>query len=466
MRHFLGLFLILFSVSAFAVNPDQKTLPRGLAPSEIGVEIRTPQFNSLASFAGPPAGPVHSLGEWEDSEGVITLWPNAPYFAELIKDHEVEVLTTTPDQTWWTNWFSKKKIATGRIHYVNAETDSIWVRDYGPWWIVDGNGKFGGIDNIYNRPRPKDDVIPAVLAKEFNFPLYETNLVHTGGNYYSDGYGNAFSSTLVFTENSNLNQNEILSRMMTYLGITRYTTSVLGQGITIEHMDTFGKLVAPDTWVFSQFAKDSNFYKDSEAMVTVLQTIMSPYGTPYKILRMPMVPRPYPQQKEDYRAYINSFVSNKTLYFPTYGDKEDANAAAIYQQALPGYKIVGVDSDGTEWGDSVHCRSRNLIQRNTIFAFPRISKLPMAEGDALGFEAEIIPSPGSKITIAQVLVNVDGKSMNYDLSPANSNNMFTIDLPGLKGKKIELGLYVKDASGKSKWFPATWPDRGIQLVVP
>lgn len=57
------------------------------------------------------------------------------------------------------------------------------------------------VDWIYNRPRPLDDVTPTAIAAAFGLPIYETktppwDLVHTGGNYMSDGFGTAFSSTL------------------------------------------------------------------------------------------------------------------------------------------------------------------------------------------------------------------------------------------------------------------------------
>ena len=58
------------------------------------------------------------------------------------------------------------------------------------------------VDWIYNRPRPWDDDIPSVLATELKVPVFKTetapeDLVHTGGNYMSDGMGTAFSSLLV-----------------------------------------------------------------------------------------------------------------------------------------------------------------------------------------------------------------------------------------------------------------------------
>src|ERR1044071_4410847 len=83
------------------------------------------------------------------------------------------------------------------------------------------------VDWIYNRPRPKDDTIPRRVAAAFGVPLYETtqapnDLVHTGGNFMSDGLGTAFSSELVLQENPAKTPAQIDSIMSEFMGIDRY----------------------------------------------------------------------------------------------------------------------------------------------------------------------------------------------------------------------------------------------------
>lgn len=352
------------------VTPDRKNLPIGLAPHEVDLVSRVEPPKT-----DPPEGKVRSLAEWEQADAVMTLWPNASYIRALVEHGPVKLFADTrKDQSWWKRWLSQNGISDAKVSYLIYQTDSIWIRDYGPWFILDGKGVFGIVDTKYNRPRPHDDEVPVLMAQDMKLPLFQPGLVHTGGNYYNDGAESAFSSTLVYSENGNLAEDEVNKRMQDYLGIQRYTTSPLGVGISIQHMDTFGKLVAPDTWVFSQFPTGSRFYEDSERMVGILKTLRSPYGTPYKIHRLKMTRRPG-ATGEDYRAYINSFISNGALFFPTYGgDAVDAEAKRVYEQALPGYQIVGVANGGTEWGDSVHCRSRNLLKKDTLFLFPEVSQ--------------------------------------------------------------------------------------------
>ncbi len=67
-----------------------------------------------------------------------------------------------------------------------------------PWYIFDGNDECGIVDFPYNRPsRPNDDEIPVEMAAYLGINLFGMNVIHTGGNYMTDGYGISSSSDLV-----------------------------------------------------------------------------------------------------------------------------------------------------------------------------------------------------------------------------------------------------------------------------
>ncbi|HEX4925118.1 MAG TPA: agmatine deiminase family protein [Bdellovibrionales bacterium] len=453
----LAFFTFAIHVSdAHAVRPDLKRLPIGFAPHE--ARWRGLTALELQPSRLKPEGPIHSLGEWEDAEAVMTLWTNPAYVKALAQHGPVKLVADTQtDVRWWSDWLRSKGIPETKVSYFVTPTDTIWVRDYGPWWIVDGAGRVGMVDTVYNRPRPLDDKFPAYVSQTLGIPRYEPGLVHTGGNYYSDGLGNAFSSTLVFRENSKLAGSEVLTRMLQFLGIERYTTTPLGAQITIEHLDTFGKLVAPDTWVVGLFPENTSFYRDTEKLVALLQGQLSPYGTPYKIFRLKMIPR----GGSDYRAYLNSFISNRALFFPSYGDAADQEAAAVYQAALPGYKIVPVDNGSTGWGDSVHCRSRNLIRRDTLFIFPRV--VPQKAGAPTRVLARVIPSPASSLTGApKINWALDGVVQPPVEMRASGEQTYIAELPRVApGRRVELYVAAADTRGSRKTAPINAPHGSI-----
>jgi agmatine deiminase len=460
------LFFILFLGQAtWAVRPDLKTLPIGLTAQEKMIQSLRSNTTVEAGTA-PREGAIHSLGEWEEASEVMILWPNPSYMKALSENGQVRLLADSPsDKTWWQNWIIQQKLTADRFSYFVVPTDSIWVRDYGPWPIVDSDGKFGLVDTVYNRPRPNDDMVPDFLGQALNLPVYKIGLVHTGGNYYSDGVGNAFSSTLVFTENPKLDKKEIDQRMSDFLGIDQYVTSPLSPKITIEHLDTFGKLVAPDTWVFSEFPKNSKHYADSERMVALLKTLISPYGTPYKIFRMKMTTIPG-KGAEVYRAYINSFISNGALYFPIYGDSVDAAATKVYQEALPGYKIVGVDNGNTEWGDSVHCRSRNLIKPDTTFIFPKVISSTLRAGLPISIIADVYPETGTQIKTVDLIWNADAGTEQFLPMERTISNQYSAQIPPQTlGTKVSMHIRVEDTSGRVKTAPIRAPAMKIEAVV-
>lgn len=444
----------LFISTSYADGIKEKNLPIELTEEEkplLEEYIREAQRD----LTDAPKGPIHSLGEWEEAEAAMTLWNNGSLIKALSENGNVKILAdSNSDKNSWISRIKDLNLDESKFSFFVVPTDSMWVRDYGPWWIVDGEGKFGIVDTIYNRPRPRDDVVPDFIGRQLNVSVYKPGLVHTGGNYYSDGLGNAFSSTLIERENNNFSVQEILERMLTFLGIESYTRSDLGKNVTIEHLDTFGKLVAPDTWVFSQFSESSRFYKDSERMVEILKNKTSPYGTPYKILRLKMV-----GNGERFRAYINSFISNGTLYFPAYGDQIDDEVKAVYQAALPGYKIVGVSAQGTEWGDSVHCRTRNLIQKDTIFIFPKIQNQSARE---ISLEAKIIPREGHQITSAEAVFMKNGQEVLRIPLNLDKKNTFKATTP-LAEEHGEFYILAKDTSGKIKTHPMMAPQMLIKF---
>ncbi len=456
------LFSLFFISSLWAIQPDKKNLPIGLASFE-AFNLRYEEVPQTP----PPGGKVRSLGEWEDSQAVMVLWNNKSLISALASRNKVKILADDLYyQNWWQEWLADNNVNSDNISFYVVPTNSIWVRDYGPLFILDDEGQMGIVDTVYNRPRPLDDLVPEFIAQELELPIYQPGLVHTGGNFYADGLGNGFSSTLVFRENPMLTKVDVYDRMEAYLGIERYTTGKLAPGITIEHFDTFGKLVAPDTFVFSEFPEGSRYRADSENMVSRLKTLKSPYGTPYKIIRMKMIPK-VGWYSDNYRAYINSFISNRVLYFPTYGDEKDDYVKEVYQKTLPGYEIVGVDARSTSWGDSIHCRTRNIHKQDTLFIFPTIPYVPSNEKRDLEILAEVFPSPGGKIDKNPLLHwRVNNSRVKTSPMPHYQDDYYKIVIPGqIRGSKISLYIEAEDTNGVRKTAPIAAPDMTIEFFI-
>ena len=89
-------------------------------------------------------------------------------------------------------------------------------------------------------------------------------------------------------------------------------------------------------------------------------------GNPYKIFRIQQPARlsgdePEIRKKGYWRTYTNAYQHNGKVLVPTYNVPEDAAALAVYQQALPGWEIVGIDSRGFDgYNGAIHCSTHEI----------------------------------------------------------------------------------------------------------
>ena len=211
IRHLLLALAMCSCMSSFA----QENLPRFLSPEEkLMIEtgdlpLRTPMPGAVTSplVDGAP----RSIGEWEELQAIAITWTSyRDILAEIVRHavKEVEVFIVTRSETNTRNDLENRGVdPDSNIVYLVSDFNSVWMRDYGPNpAYLDDVDSLVLVDWIYNRPRPKDDVVPALIAQYLDVPLLSTteppyDLVNTGGNYMTDGLGRGFSSNLVLDEN-------------------------------------------------------------------------------------------------------------------------------------------------------------------------------------------------------------------------------------------------------------------------
>ena len=112
--------------------------------------------------------------------------------------------TQTNEQTTAMANYSAYGVNMANAEFIVAPTNSIWTRDYGPWFIFEEEGDLAIVDPVYNRPRPLDDVIPQTIGALWGLSVYGMDLEHTGGNHMSNGLGMSMSTRLTYDENPSL----------------------------------------------------------------------------------------------------------------------------------------------------------------------------------------------------------------------------------------------------------------------
>jgi len=328
-------------------------------------EMNTPVRNENFTETPPPTGEPRFVGEFEPMQGVMIRYPlGIPTSLVVDLSNNCMVYCITTQQSSAQSTFQNAGVNMNNVTFVNAPTDSYWVRDYGPWYIFEDRTP-AIVDNRYNRPRPNDDNISQVFANYWNIAMYGMNLQHTGGNMMEDGRGHGVSDELVFNENNN-NEENVRQKMRDYLGIDPYHVTIDPQGDYIAHVDCWGKYLAPDKILIAQLPSSNSHAADYDAVANYFATTNCCWGYPYHVYRV--------QEPGGYTLapYTNSLILNKSVYVPM-GDNATYNQQAIevYQEAMPGYNIVPVYNNdySISWEntDALHCRTRGVMDFNMLF---------------------------------------------------------------------------------------------------
>jgi len=110
-------------------------------------------------FTTPPAGPVNAIAEFQPMGGVLISYPlgiPVNLVSELSFITHVQVLVNTAsDSNTAKNYFAASGVNMDNVSCWVIPHDSYWTRDYGPWFILDGNDEIGVVDFTYNRPTPE-----------------------------------------------------------------------------------------------------------------------------------------------------------------------------------------------------------------------------------------------------------------------------------------------------------------------
>lgn len=450
------LILLIFYCIVFLINSlySQEQLPQlthDMSPEE---ELRKNEIGRNFTLTDPPAPPVRAVAEFEEMQSVLIRYPFGipmSLIIEMAEDCNVKtIVANSSQQTQVLNQYIAAGVDTANCEWLIALTNSYWTRDYGPWFVANGNYETGICDFPYNRPRPNDDDIPVVLAQQIGIPLYGMNLVHTGGNWMCDGMGIAASTELVWTENPSLTYQQIDTMVWDYLGIEKYHVLPDPLGEYIEHIDCWGKFLDVDKVLIGQVPSSDWRYDDFEYLADYFATQTSSYGTPYQVYRV-YTPGDYP-----YTPYTNSLILNKKVFVPVTGSQWDDEAMGVYQEAMPGYEITDVLHNNWVNTDALHCRAIGIADTGMLY----MHHIPVL-GDQdfrLSYDlmAEIIPYSGAALITDSLrcYYKVDGG--DYQSIPLQNQGGYQYRAPlpfFLPGSEVSYYLRAADNSGRGKNHP-------------
>lgn len=359
---------------------------------------QTDSFERTFSATEPPAGIVRNIAEFEQMDAVLIRYPFGipiSFIAEL--SEEINVITILEDQGEENNVISQYDshgVNLSNCQFIQTDSDSYWTRDYGPLFITVDNQELAIVNFPYNRPRPNDNDIPVDVADYLEIPLFGMNLTHTGGNYMTDGHGISASSDLVLEENNSLTVDDVDTLVADYLGISNYHLIQDPNNTYIDHIDCWGKFLAPDKVLIRSVPTSHPQYEEIEDVVTYFETQLSSYNKPYQIYRV---------YTPDNQPYSNSLIINNRVFLPLMYSSFDDDAMSIYEEALPGYEIIGVYGNWQST-DALHCRTHEIANKDMVdirhipsaINIPE-NQLPLIEANINAFDGSGLDSDSLKI---------------------------------------------------------------------
>ena len=388
----ISLFIIFTSLG---LSKESKfELPIGLTENE---KSRVHEIYSMGRDTDPPPSPVRNIAEYERMQGALIRYPfgiSTEVIAELSDDITIFCLVSSNLQSSATSAMENGDVNMDNVEFVVGATDSYWTRDYGPWWVVDGEKNISIVDFTYNRPRQNDNDAPLKVSNYLEVPYYASDIVHTGGNYMTDGMGTSASSDLVYEENA-IPDEDVISMMQEYYGIDTYHILDDPNNTYIDHIDCWGKYLSPTKVLLREVPDTHSQYDEIEETAEYFSSSLNEWGEPWELYRV-WTPGDQP--------YTNSFIINEKVLVPVTGGSWDDEALAVYTDAMPGYEVLGFT--GTwESTDALHCRVKGIpdLEMLQIFHNP-LDNGTEPDGNGYAIEAVVDDLSGSGLIMDSMKV--------------------------------------------------------------
>ncbi len=407
----------------------------------------------------PPQGPVRQTAEFERMQSVLISYPDGVGFGipveliysmsqvtDIVTLYESSSSLQTIIQT-----FISAGIDTSKCDFLMTSVDSYWTRDFGPWYVVDGDNEVGVCDFIYNRPvRPNDDAVPSAFAPYMDEPYYGMSVVHTGGNYMTDGMGISASTTIVYEESNStlgISSAEVDQRMNDYLGIHTYHVVDDPNNTYIDHIDCWGKFLDIDKILIRSVPVTHAQYDEIEATAAYFASQNSSYGVPYQVYRV------YTPNDE---PYTNSLILNDHVFVPVTGGSNDAAALAVYESAMPGYTITGViNNTSTPWEstDALHCRTRGVVDKEMLHIYHVAKVFDQSAGKNIEISAKVVSYGGHAVTDVRLYYSVDGGQWQNSVMTPDGGYYKGYVPPQTQGSLVKYYIRSEDSSGRIETHP-------------
>ncbi|MGE4284033.1 MAG: agmatine deiminase family protein [Clostridia bacterium] len=263
------------------------------------------------------------------------------------------------------------------IEFLKIEHNDAWIRDNGPTFLMDEQGKVAGVNWVFNSwggkyaPWDLDDQVAPKILEHYHVPSFDAPIVMEGGSFHVDGEG-----TLITTEecllnanrNSKFSREQIEEYLIRYLNVEKIIW--LKQGLfgdeTDGHIDNIACFAAPGK-ILMQVCDDpeDENYEITRENLKILENMTDARGRNFEIIPIEQPPKRMNGDKRLTLSYINFYFVNGGIILPLFGgDAEgtDRLAEEVLQRTFPERRIRKVDGMSIiREGGNVHCATQQMI---------------------------------------------------------------------------------------------------------
>lgn len=287
-------------------------------------------------------------------------------------------------------YMNARQMLPPQVRVVEISSNDAWMRDCGPTFVLDGDGRVRGVDWIFNAwgglfnglyfPWDLDEAVAGKVLEIERVGRYKAPIVLEGGSIHVDGEGTCITTSeclLSPGRNPDLTQAEIEAHLKEYLNVD--TVLWIPRGVhrdeTTGHVDNLACFLHPGvialTWTDDK--SDPQYERSAEAY-DFLKSVTDAKGRRLEIHKIhqpnPILISPeeadgvdavdgtLPREAGDRMAasYVNFYFCNGGAVVPTFGDSHDSSALETLQRLLPERRVLGVPArEILLGGGNIHC---------------------------------------------------------------------------------------------------------------
>jgi agmatine deiminase len=264
-------------------------------------------------------------------------------------------------------------VPTDRIRFFHHPTNDAWCRDHGPAFLINprsrdpkvivdwGHNAWGG----KYPPFDLDDLIPTLVGKAYNIPVYHPGIIMEGGSVDFNGNGTLITSTSCLlnpNRNPHLSKLEIERFLVDYYGVEQILwvdEGIVGDDTDGHIDDTVRFFNADSVLTVIEHNKSDENYIPLKNNLRQLERMVLADDRVLNIVELPMPDPVFYNRQRLPASYANFYISNLHVIVPVFGCNQDQTALEIIQTCFPEREVVGIDSTDVIWGlGSFHCLSQ------------------------------------------------------------------------------------------------------------